>query len=78
VEAEGGPQDVDIRRHPGTAARASARRGCRASRGMESTLFVVVSCLLLHLGDQSKIRKAVSVLVYPPTVYLRFCICGPC
>jgi hypothetical protein len=29
---------------------------------MESTLFVAVSCLLLQLADQSKIRKAVSVL----------------
>lgn len=78
VEVEGGPYDVDIRRHPGTAARASARRGCRASRGMESTLFVAVSCLLLNLGDQSRIRKAVSVVVYPPALYLRIYVCGPC
>jgi len=41
---------------------------------MESTLFVAVSCLLLHLGHQSRIRKAVSVLVYPPTLYLRPCV----
>ena len=61
-----------------TAARASAHRGCRASRAMESTLFVAVSCLLLHLGEQSTIRKAVSVLLCPLTLDLRVYVCGSC
>jgi hypothetical protein len=44
-------------------ARASTLAGCRASRAMETTLLVAISCLLLHVADQSRIRKAVCVLV---------------
>jgi hypothetical protein len=56
-----------------TAAIASTLAGCRASRAMETTLFVAVSCLLLHVGDQSRIRKALSVLLYLTARSL--CVC---
>jgi hypothetical protein len=61
--------DVYIRGHPSgdprIATAASTLAGCRAylqqsaAIAMETGLFVAISCLLLHLGDQSTIRKSV-------------------